>query len=254
MNGIVRTTVLLSSLILASLVHAGPFDCGDHTTLGTPSEQGIPLCRKGYGLAYNPDRKTPDWVAEHLTKDRVSAKGARKNYFKADPDLPPKHRAQLADYKNSGYDRGHLAPAGDMKWDLDAYKESFYLSNMAPQNGPMNQGIWSQLEANVRRWAQDRDELYIYTGPIYDEEQDEIETIGAHEVAVPNGFYKIVFDPARKEAIAFMMPNEKLETKDTPQYIVSIDSVEQATGLDFLSTLPDDEEESIESTAASALW
>ncbi|TAJ34420.1 MAG: DNA/RNA non-specific endonuclease [Nitrospirae bacterium] len=247
---------LIALLVFTTLVYAGPFDnCAEYTKMGIPSEQGTPLCRKGYALAYNPENKTPDWVAEHLTKDKASAHMGRKNYFAPDPDLPQGARAELVDYKRSGFDRGHMAPAGDMRWDLEAYKESFYLSNMVPQVGRgMNQGIWKDLEEMVRQWALTRGELYIYTGPVYDEALDAVETIGDDEVAIPTHLFKIVYDPKRKEAIAFLMPNEPLRTEDMPKYLVSVDRVEKKTGFDFLSALSQQEQRRIESKKAVGLW
>ena len=257
MNALARIiTTFLAVLVLSTFAYAGPLDnCQEYTKYGIPGEKGELLCRKGYALAHNPDRKTPDWVAEHLTTDKASAQLERKNYFQSDPDLPPGKRAELSDYKNSGYDRGHMAPAGDMRWDLDAYKQSFYLSNMAPQIGPhMNRGIWAKLEEAVRAWAKTRGELYIYTGPIYDNELDAVETIGEHEVGIPTHFYKVIFDPTRKEAIAFIMPNDELRTQDLPKYIVSVDHVETQTGLKFLSALDAAEQAQIESKKAPGMW
>jgi len=249
-------TSFLLLMFLTALAYAEPLDkCQEYLKYGIPSAEGDLLCRKGYALVHNPDRKTPDWVAEHLTPENASARMDRKNYFQPDPDLPPGRRAELADYKNSGYDRGNMAPPGDMRWDLEAYKQSFYLSNVAPQVGRhMNRGIWAQLEEKVREWAKKRGELYVYTGPIYDEQLDAIETIGENDVAIPSHFYKIIFDPAAKEAIAFMMPNDELRTGDLPNYIVSVDVVEAETGLDFLSKFDAAEQTRIESKKAAGLW
>jgi endonuclease G len=257
MKTLIKTIGPLFALpVLTALAYAGPLDnCSEYTKMGTPSERGTLLCRKGYALAHNPKNKTPDWVAEHLTKEKASAHMGRKNYFAPDPDLPKGERAELTDYKDSGFDRGHMAPAADMRWDMKAYKECFYLSNMVPQVGPgMNQGIWKNLEEKVRKWAITRGELYIYTGPIYDEPPDALETIGDNEVAIPTHLYKIIYDPKRKEAIAFLMPNEELETKNMPQYLVSVDKVEKETGLDFLSALNLAEQKRIESSKAVGLW
>ena len=223
--------------------------------MGVPGEQGTLLCRKGYALAHNPNRKTPDWVAEHLTRGKASASMPRQDFFMPDPGLKVGERAELADYKGSGFDRGHMAPAGDMRWDLEAYAQSFYLSNMVPQVGPhMNRGIWKALESRVRKWALARGELYIYTGPIYDNAGGLVMMIGLNQVAVPTHLYKIAYDPERKEAIAFIMPNEELETELMPIYIVSIDAVEEKTGLDFLSALSKEEQDVIESKKSDGLW
>jgi endonuclease G len=178
---------------------------------------------------------------------------ARTNNFQPDPDLDEGERAELSDYKGSGYDRGHMAPAGDMRWNPDAMSESFYLSNMVPQVGKgMNQGIWKDLEEKVRLWALDRGEVFIYTGPIYAVTPSK--TIGENKVAVPSHLYKIVYDPARVEAIAFIMPNVKLKASDMPNYIVTVREVEAKTGLDFLSRLRPKIEDMVETARAEALW
>jgi endonuclease G len=254
---ITRSTAALlfvASLFFHAVAFADPFDaCPEYVRYGIPSDKGDLLCRKGYALAHNPQRKTPDWVAERLTREKANTSRPRSDDFRPDPDLEPGHRADLADYKNSSYDRGHMAPAANMRWDKDAMSESFFLSNMAPQVGPgMNRGIWANLEGKVRAWAIKRGEVYIFTGPIYAASPDK--TIGGNKVAVPTHFYKIVFDPIKVEAIAFIMPNQSLNTKDLPKYIASIDDVEAQTGLDFLSAVDKHVQNLIESRKANALW
>ena len=235
-------------------VYAGPFDgCREYVKLGVPGNDGDPLCRKGYALAHNPETKTAFWVVEHLTREKASAVRARSNDFHPDPDLEEGDRAELADYTKSGFDRGHMAPAGDMRWDEQAMSESFYLSNMSPQVGVgMNRGIWKDLEEKVREWAIQRGELYIYTGPIY--EGGIAKTIGKNKVAVPTHFYKVVYDPAHVEAIAFIMPNKKLRTQDMATYIVTIRDVETKTKLNFLSRLKKHIQDVIETVRAEGLW
>lgn len=248
--------VIAASLIFFTSTHllAGPLeDCKEFATYGTPGTTGDLLCRKGFLLSHDPVKKTPVWVVEHLTEAKASGPVERKDSFKADPDLPEGKRSELSDYKGSGFDRGHMAPAADMKWDRQAMYECFYLSNMVPQAGKgMNQGIWRVLEEKVRRWALKRGEVYIYTGPVYDSAKTE--TIGSNRVAVPTAIYKVVFDPKAQEAIAFMMPNRPLNTKDMPKYIVSVREVEIATGLDFFNTFNRATQESIESVKPSAIW
>lgn len=228
-------------------------DCQEYSKLGIPGNQGELLCRKGYLLAHSPEHKTPIWVIEHLTAEKAQGSIPRYNKFRPDPDLKEGERAELSDYKKSGYDRGHMAPAANMRWDQQAMIECFFLSNMVPQTGRgMNQGIWKNLEEHIRDWALDRAELYIFTGPIY--EGGIRETIGKNRVAVPTHLYKIVYDPNKAEAIAFIMPNEKLDSKDMPKYIVTIRDVENKTSLDFLSNLDKQAQDVIETKKAEGLW
>jgi endonuclease G len=250
--------VAFLSLLFCSLIAVagpGPFDrCPEYVKYGAPSEKGDLLCRTGYAIEHDPAHQTPDWVAEHLTREKAMAVLARSNNFKPDPDLEAGARAELKDYTKSGYDRGHMAPAGDMRWSKEAMDESFFLSNMAPQIGPgLNRGIWKNLEEKVRHWAVERGELYVYTGPIY-KPGAQHKSIGPDQVAVPDDFYKVVFDPVRDQAIAFIMPNAKLKTQDLPKYIVSVHEVEAESGLQFLSSIDPDVRQVIESKKPAALW
>jgi endonuclease G, mitochondrial len=236
------------------LVFAGPIEeCGEFAALGVPGLSGDLLCRKGYLLSHDPARKTPVWVAEHLTREKAKRNVQRSDDFRPDSDLEPGKRAELSDYRGSGYDRGHMAPAADMSWDEKAMSESFYLSNMVPQVGAgMNRGIWMELEKKVRSWVLERGELYVYSGPIY--AGSDTETIGNNHVAVPGFLFKIVLDPRQKEAIAVIMPNRKLRTEDLPNYLVSVRDVEKKTGLHFFSTLSVTDQDKIESAKAPFLW
>lgn len=247
-------SVIILSFLISSIAVARPIDdCSEYLKLGIPGQQGDLVCRKGHLLAHSPQSKTPIWVIEHLTAEKAASDLVpRYNRFSPDPDLKKGERAELADYKGSGYDRGHMAPAADMRWDRQAMKECFYLSNIVPQVGKgMNQGIWKDLEEYVRKWAIERGEVYVFTGPIYDVV---FKKIGKNRVAVPSQLYKIIYDPYKAEAIAFIMPNEKLASKDMPNYIVTIRDIESKTGLDFLSNLDSQVQVVIETKRAERLW
>jgi endonuclease G, mitochondrial len=137
-------------IVNTAFLYAGPLeDCAEYAKLGVPGAQGTLLCRMGYLLSHSVETKTPIWVAEHLTSEKADGTTVQRESakFQPDPDLIKGERAELKDYAKSGYDRGHMAPAADMKWDRDAMTECFYLSNMVPQTGRgMNQGIWKNLE------------------------------------------------------------------------------------------------------------
>ncbi len=198
---------ILFYLFSTGFLCAGPLeDCAEYAKMGVPGQSGDLLCRTGHLLAHSSENKTPIWVAEHLTADKAaSTEVPRYNTFQADPDLEKGKRSELSDYKGSGYDRGHMAPAADMKWSQDAMVQCFYLSNMIPQVGKgMNQGIWARLEENVRKWAISRAEVYIFTGLIYD--GGVTKTIGKNKVAVPSHIYKIVYDPNKQELLPFSCP------------------------------------------------
>lgn len=197
---------------------------------------------KGFDLAYNEASEQAAWVVYVLTREEVE-KGsvARTDNFRSDKSILT-GSASLADYRKSGFDRGHLAPAGDMKWDKEAMSQSFLMSNMSPQNPSFNRGIWRELEEQVRRWALERDSLYIVCGPVLSSIEG---TIGENQVGVPGYYFKIIVDlsPPGHGMIAFLMPNEGSDL-DLDRYAISVDSLESFTGYNFFELTP--EQESIE--------
>lgn len=206
----------------------------------------------GYTLAYNEATEQAAWVAYILTDSMVLFGNAnRKDHFKPDPTITT-GSAELIDYKASGYSRGHLAPAADMKWSTTAMAESFYMSNMSPQLQNFNAGIWKTLEEKVRDWAVSEEAVIVVTGPVF---KNTTTTIGPNNVAVPDYFYKVVLDvsPPHYKGIAFIMKHEKGK-KQLYEYAVSLDSVEQFTGLDFFIALPDSTEELLERQLDLGLW
>ena len=225
-----------------------------------PSDPGLPSIPPGdqliehtyYTLSYNETYEQPDWVSYKLVADSLRLpKNPRKDRFRSDPAVST-GSASPSDYKKSGYDRGHLLPAAAMSWSKQALAETFYMSNMSPQAPQFNRGIWKKLEAQVREWALQNGELYVVTGPVL---QGDLPTIGENEVAVPRYYYKVILDIREPEvkAIAFVLSNEK---HDDPlaHFVVSIDSVERLTGIDFFYALPDFWEDSLESRSSISAW
>lgn len=204
----------------------------------------IRLVRTAFTISYNNFYKTPNWVAWELTRQETEGNEERKTKFLPDPDLP-KPRVEHSDYTHSGYDRGHMAPAADMKWSEQAMQESFYMSNICPQNQKLNRDDWGDLEEMCRNWAKKYGRIYIACGPIYD--QSTPKRIGQHKVAVPDRFFKVVLIYNRKNPIAMgFLFNNKAGHNKLEKYMVPVDSVETITGLDFFSRLPDDIENRIE--------
>lgn len=214
-----------------------------------PEETTI-LCRDGYLLSHNNETKVPDWVLERLTPTRFRGTAVRKNNFHQDDALAAGQRSELADYDGSGFDRGHQAPAADMKFDQAAMDESFLLSNMAPQVGiGFNRHVWAHLEDEVRVWAERRGDLVVVTGPIYGGNR----TIGDAKVAVPVQFYKIAYEPARNRAIALVLPNKKIKGNDLEPFVTSIDEIEELTGLNFFPDVRKSKQRSMERNVGT-LW
>lgn len=204
-----------------------------------------------YTVSYNPNWRIPNWVAYELTARETEGVEERAKHFVPDPDVKgvcPETR----DYSNSGYDRGHMAPAGDMKWSEQAMRESFYMTNICPQNHNLNAGDWKTIEEKARDWAAKYGKLYVVCGPIVSQNP---QTIGKAKVAVPDAFFKVFLCKNGKnwQAIGFLCENvaghRKLST-----YCKSVDEIEALTGIDFFPKLNDKVENEIEASYDIALW
>lgn len=207
---------------------------------------------KYYTVSYVEEHEQSEWVAYELTdEDIINGNTKRVNSYRPDIEVVT-GTADSYDYKNSGYDRGHLAPAGDMKRSREAMFESFLFSNMSPQVAEFNQGIWNFLEMRVRKWAVEKKHIYIITGPVL---TSIIDVIGQNEVSVPGYFYKVLlsFEKDEVQSIAFLLPNKR-GTMKLPEYVVRIDDLEQITGIDFWSALPDFIENKIEREIVLEDW
>ncbi|RSM21615.1 DNA/RNA non-specific endonuclease [Aeromonas salmonicida] len=243
MKNINKLVVTIGFALTAFSSWSAEFQCGDHVKLGIPSQSSQLLCREGYAAGYNYDTKVSDWVSYRMTETSAQGNVTRTNKFAEDKDVPVQFRATLADYHRSGYDRGHQAPAADMRSTTTTMKESFLLTNMTPQLPELNRGAWRILEEKARQWAITYKDVYVITGPVFTGSDESI----GNGVTVPNGYYKIVMDIENKEAIAFIIPQENIQASKLADYIVTVDEVEERTGLDFFSELPDEEEEAMES-------
>lgn len=219
--------------------------------VGTPSfvDSSAIVKHNGFTLEYSEQHEQARWVAYMLTAERVNGPIARADNFRADP-LVATGSAELTDYKNSGYDRGHLFPAGDAKYDAVVMDECFYLSNMSPQNNAFNGGVWERLESQVRKWSLQYDTLYIATAGIL---TDGLPAIGSNKVSVPLFFYKVIYSPKMQSGIGFIIKNEE-SSKDLATFALSIDSVESMTSIDFFRELPDNIENVIEKEFDKKVW
>lgn len=205
----------------------------------------------GYTTSYNSNWLIPNWVAYELTATEVDGTYPRpKKPFEPDPLVKGKS-AVHGDYSNSGYSRGHMAPAADMKWSEQAMLESFYLSNICPQKADLNGGVWERLENRCRSLAKEGS-VFICCGPII---SGTPKRIGENKVAVPTGFYKVLCmkRKGKWQAIGFMFPNSACQGSMF-DYACTVDEVEKTTGHDFFYNLSDDVEISIEATFKSKDW
>ncbi len=205
-----------------------------------------------YALCYSEEHEQPLWTVYILDGKKLKESRIRRTQdFRPDPKTTTQS-AHPSDYRRSGYDRGHLVPAGDFKWDSLAMSETFYMSNMSPQLRDFNAGIWERVESTVRGWARQKGRLVVYTGPVLDRVK---ERIGKNQVSVPRAFYKVVYhlDEKNPSGVAFLVPHAPSHKAPT-EFLVPIDSVEKVTGIDFFPALPDDIEERIESRLERRLW
>lgn len=216
-----------------------------------PALKEISRKYKGMDLSFNPQYHIPNWVAWELTADETSGEISRTNKFSADPEIP--ESAETWDYNYSGYDRGHMAPAGDMRWNREAMEQTFLMTNICPQVKSLNAGSWKNLEEKCRQWAQADSAIYIVCGPVIDGKP--IEYIGDTRVYVPRQFFKVIISPYANPArgIGFIMPNGKVPG-GMQACAVPIDSVESLTGHDFFASLPDDIEADVESQCDFHYW
>lgn len=253
---IILLAVVFLALCLVTPTEAEVLEAGTGEIAGLELPAPVPgeqiIRHTGYTLSYNEEYEQPSYVAYELTREEVYGALNREDSFKADPAVTT-GSATLEDYRGSGYDRGHLAPAADFKWSADAMSDTFYLSNMSPMDGSFNRGIWADLEATVRQMAVDNEKVYIVTGPVLTD--GPYKTIGESKVAVPNQYYKVVLDYTDPDikAIGFVLPN-KGSSDSLETYVVPVDEVEEITGLDFFPALPDDVEELLESNVDISRW
>ena len=206
----------------------------------------------GYTVSYNKSLRNPNWVAYELTTAEVKGEEPRNGDFIPDPDVKGT-QATDNDYKRSGWDRGHLAPAADMKWSEQAMKESFYLSNISPQNNNLNRGVWKSIEELTRDVANRYGNVLVVTGPVFKTPKGK-GTIGKNKVVIPDAFYKVLLiNDNGYKGIGFWCENaagkKKLKT-----YARSIDEIEELTGLDFFHRLPDEIENKAESIYDWNVW
>ena len=242
--------------MMAAMVIPGNARSGDIKPLVTLKnavkgrKHGQLLVKTGYVSYFNYDRNNPDRVAWELTSAEAHGRLDRKGYeFVSDNDLPMANRVAFYDYKESGYDRGHMCPAGDMKWSAAAMHDCFYMSNICPQVPELNHRSWERLESACRRWASKMGSIYIVCGPIYKRKTPEYIGI-EHKVAVPDAFFKVVvcLKEGNEKGIAFYYENTDAN-QPMSKALRSIDQIEKITKLDFFSELPDNVESKIEAMA-----
>lgn len=206
---------------------------------------------ENYTLSYAERYEQAEWVAYELKKTDLSGSHFDRPFFTEDAKVTT-GSADWRNYKRSGYDKGHLCPAGDRRFSKKAFDETFLTSNISPQKHDFNDGIWSRLEQKVRYWASKYNTVYVVTGGVL---KPGLPTIGKEKVAVPDSFYKIVLanEKGHYSMIGFMVPavdsNEPLY-----KFVIPVDEIEKQTGIDFFPKLDDKTETQLEKSSDYKSW
>jgi endonuclease G len=207
--------------------------CQQHNPYGfaTSKSQLTPICRQAYFSAYDAAAKIPKYVTYTLLPQNALGCVDRTNAFVADASIV--NGPTPDDYVGTGYDKGHMAPDGDLSWDTQVEYESFLMTNMSPQAGSLNRGIWKLLETSVRGWTEERNQSYtIYVGSVYDNNDKRI----GKGVVVPHGFYKIVINNTTKEIAGWAFPHVAPYPNlgnDLTKFRLPISQIEAAAGIQF---------------------
>jgi len=215
------------------------------------STTGDLVTHEHYMLSYSEKYEQAEWVGYMLKKEHLTYDDRKRPYFIEDPKVKTKS-ADWRNYKGSGYDRGHLCPAGDRRFSKQAYNETFYTSNISPQDRDFNAGVWNRLEVQIRKWAKKYGTLFVVTGGVL---EDGLKEIGEEDVDVPQYYYKII---ARGEAddlklIAFLMPGVE-SGKSLEKFAISVDEIEKMTGIDFFEKLANKNEVKLEREVVTKHW
>ena len=241
-----------------------PNNTGEYRTTGDASLLDVKLPGrldnqtvkyKAITVYYNKYYRVPNCVAYELTNTQVSMADApdaqKRDNYQFNRDEKVSGCPDWWEYKETGYDRGHMAPAMDMRWDKTAMEQCFLMTNICPQDHELNDGEWRHMEEAIHTWARTARRLVIFTGPVLEGNMKRMGKKG--NIAVPNRYYKVVYAPEQDRAIAFLFNNEKAG-KSWTNYAVTIDEVERLTGINFLASLPDDSETVVESKQNIKDW
>ncbi len=232
--------ILIGLFAISNIVYASQHTC-DETSLS----------HKYYKICFNKKTKLAHWVSYNLDEKMFRGQTRRTNKFKVDP-LIPKDSPKPDYYKGSGYDRGHLAPAGDMRIDTTAMKESFFMTNISPQEPSFNRGVWKRLENLMRSLTQSNKTYTVVTGPLFEFKPKSFKT---RFLNIPKFFYKLIFykDKYEVKVLAYLLPNE-VSKRPLSDFLVTVDEIERRSGIDFFKNLPITTQNKIESQIDTGAW
>ncbi len=209
------------------------------------------IVHDNYSLSYVEEYEQAEWVAYELKKEQITNSNFRRPFFIEDHKVKT-GSANWRNYKQSGFDKGHLCPAADRKFSKSAFEETFLTSNISPQKHEFNDGVWNRLEQKVRYWATKYDGVYVITAGVLEKG---LATIGNENVAVPNYFYKVLLDEynGKYRMIGFLIPAEDSD-KPLYEFVVPVDEIERLTGIDFFPKLDDAIETRMEKSSDYKNW
>ena len=219
-----------------------------------PSKSDILIEHEGFALLYDTKTLCPRWVAWELTAEETRGKVSRQNIdFKEDESVPKQYQVASWDYNGGGYGRGHMCPAGDMKWSQEAMQDCHCMTNICPQTAELNKTWWEHLERACRQWARQEGAVQIVCGPIFSENPKHFGK--KHRMAVPRAFYKVVLSlkKGKEKAIGFYYTNDNA-IQPMEDAVRSVDDIERLTGIDFFSSLPDEQEDRLEAMTDLRVW
>ena len=246
-----RNGIAAAVCLLAFGVTAGYCQLPLEFYLPSASAQGKIIRHTAYTLQYNEQYRQANWVISLLTSARVNGEITGDAEYQPDPELKA-GAVQPDDYRGSGYERGQLVPAEDMRWSKTALAESYYMSVVSPMKDAFRTGLWAKLEKQTRSWAVENGELYVVTGPVL---KGNLPTAGRSGIPAPQYFYRVLLVTREQgmKGIGFILPVSG-SPKPLMSYAVSIDSVESFTGINFFPSLPDRMEKNIEASLDSLKW
>ncbi|WP_207680305.1 DNA/RNA non-specific endonuclease [Desulfonema magnum] len=208
------------------------FALRNHRKLGEPCETDIVLDRSGYSLGFSTQRKCALWVSYIISKKSIGVDVERGNIFYPDPDIPEKYRVRPDDFRNTGYDKGHLAPSAAIDYSVKSNNETFAMSNIALQHPKLNRQAWGSLEGVIRGWTHTKGKLAVVTGPLYGKRSTRV-----NDIPVPRTFYKVVYSFSHNSFIGFIIPNKDIKAGELWNYVMSVGDVERETGYKFFKKL-----------------
>ena len=215
-------------------------------------ERSLLLRNIGYCVGFSEERRNPIWAAYKIVRKEDTSPYKRPSRFKKDKRTMA--QVQHKDYTKSGYDRGHLAPNSAISscYGRKAQLETFLMSNITPQRPNLNRKLWQKLEKFEIKWANDYEEIWVFTGPIFDEHIEKLKS----GVEIPDAFFKILIDERKGNlrTLAFIVPQDITGKEPLKTFLTNIDEVEKLSHLDFLAPLSDKNENYLEAQTAKALW